>query len=66
MQKPLSAAWNVLIKLAFFSGSYGYVQLFHFNNSENNLFIGIKVKLLNLHIGAWEKCKFLKKISDGI
>ncbi len=36
------------------SGSYVYAQLFHFNGNEKNLFIGIKVKLLNLHIGAWE------------
>ncbi len=43
MQKPLSA---------LFSGSYVYAQLFHFNGNEKNLFIGIKVKLLNLHIGA--------------
>ncbi len=33
--------------------SYVYVQLFHFNGNENNLFIAVKVKLLNLHIGAW-------------
>lgn len=50
-----SATWNVLIKLAFFSGSYIYGPLFHFNDSENNLSIGIKLKLLKLHM-AWEKC----------
>ncbi len=32
-----------------------YVKLFHLNGNENNLFIAIKVQLLNLHIGAWEK-----------
>ncbi len=53
MQKPISAIWNFLQKLAFLSGSYVYVQLFHFNGNENNLFIAVKVKLLNLHIGAW-------------
>ncbi len=35
------------------SGSYVYIQIFHFNGHENNLFIAIKVKLLNLHIEAW-------------
>ncbi len=54
----LRAIWNFLLKLAFFSGSYVYVQLFHFNGSEKNLFIAIKVKLLNLHLRAWEKCSF--------
>ncbi len=29
-----------------------FVQLFHFNGNENNLFVAIKVKLLNLHIGV--------------
>ncbi len=50
MQKPLSAIWNFLLYLVFFSGSYVYVQLFHFNSNENNIFIAIKMKLLNLHI----------------
>ncbi len=58
MQKPLSAIWNCLLKWAFLSGSYVYVQLFHINDNENNLFFAIKVKSLNLHIGAWEKCSF--------
>ncbi len=31
MQKPLSAIWNFLLKWAFLSCSYIYVQLFHFN-----------------------------------
>ncbi len=53
MQKPLSAVWNFLLKLGVLSGSYVYVQLFHFNGNENNLFIAINVKLLNLHIEAW-------------
>ncbi len=34
MQKPLSAIWNCLLKLVFFSGAYVYVQLFHFNGNE--------------------------------
>ncbi len=29
-----------------------FVQLFHFNGNENNLFVAIIVKLLNLHIGV--------------
>ncbi len=53
MQKPLNAFWNFLLKWTFFSGSYVYVPLFHLNGNEKNLFIAIKVKLLNLHIGAW-------------
>ncbi len=43
MQKPLSDICNFLLKLAFFSGSYVYVQLFHLNSNKNNLFIAIKV-----------------------
>ncbi len=35
----------------FFYVSYVYVQVFHFNGNEKNLFIAIKVKILNLHIG---------------
>ncbi len=46
MQKPLSAIW-------FLSGSYIYVQLFHFNCIENDLYIAIWGKLLNLNIAAW-------------
>ncbi len=53
MQKPLSAIWNFLLKWAFFSGSYVYVQLLRFNSNEKNLSVAINVKLLNLHIGAW-------------
>ncbi len=55
MQKPLSAFWNFLLKLAFFSGSYVYVQLFHFNVNENNICIAIKVKLKKpyTYTGAW-------------
>ncbi len=57
MQKPLSAIWNFLLKLAFFSGSYIYAQLFqYFSGNENKLFIAIKVKLLKLHTRPWEKC----------
>ncbi len=29
-----------------------HVQFFHFNGNEKNAFIGVKVKLLNLHIGV--------------
>ncbi len=53
MQKPLSSVWNFLLKWEFLSGSYVYVPLSHLKGSEKNLFIAIKVKLLNLHIGAW-------------
>ncbi len=53
MQKPLSAVWNFLLKCAFFSRSYIYVQLFHLNCIEKDLYIAIKVKLLKLNIGAW-------------
>ncbi len=52
MQKPLSSIWNFLLKWAFLSGSYVYVQLFHLKGNEKNLFIAIKVKWLNLHIGT--------------
>ncbi len=61
MQKPLNFIWNFLIKLAFLSGSYIYVQLFHFNCIEKDLYIAIRVQLLNLNIAAW----FYKNISDG-
>ncbi len=53
MQKPLSAIWNFHLKWAFLSGSYVHVQLFHFNCIEKDLYIAIRVKLLNLNIGAW-------------
>ncbi len=53
MLKPLSAVWNFVLKWVFFSGSYIYVHLYHLNGNETNLFIVIKVKLLNLHIWAW-------------
>ncbi len=56
MQKPLCAIWNFLLKWAFFSGSYVYVQLFDLIGNEKNLLIAMKVKLLNLHMRAWEKC----------
>ncbi len=49
MQKPLSAIWNVLLKSGVLSGSYIYVQLFHFNCIENDLYIAI-IKLLNLNM----------------
>ncbi len=58
MQKPLSAVWKFLLKWVFFSDSYVYVQLLHYNGNEKNLFIASKVKLLNLHTGVWEKCSF--------
>ncbi len=50
MQKPLVCIYA--------SKPYIYVQLYHFNGNEKNLFITIKVKLLDLHIGAWWKCSF--------
>ncbi len=52
MQKPLSAIWNFLLKWAFLSGSYIYVQLFHFNCIEMDLYIAIRVKVLNPNIGG--------------
>ncbi len=51
MQKPLSA--HFLLKWAFSTGSYIYVHLFHFNCIEKDLYIAIRVQLLNLNIGAW-------------
>ncbi len=51
MQKHLSVIWKFLLNVS--SSSCVYVQLFHFNGNEKNLFIDIKVKSLNLHIGAW-------------
>ncbi len=53
MQKPLNAIWNFLLKWAFLSGPYIYVQLFHFNCIEKDLYFAIRVKLLNLNIAAW-------------
>ncbi len=44
MQKPLSAVWNILLKGAFLSDCYIYVQLFHFNCTEKDLYIEIRVK----------------------
>ncbi len=35
MQKPLNTMWNFLLKWAFFV----YVQLFHFNDNEKNLYL---------------------------
>ncbi len=46
MQKPLSAVWIFLLKCAFFSRSYIYVQLFDLNCIEKDIYIVIKVKLL--------------------
>ncbi len=46
MQKPLSAIWILLLKYEFFSRSYVYVQLFHLNCIEKDLYIAIKLKLL--------------------
>ncbi len=36
-----------------FSGFYVYFQLFHFNCIEKNLYIVIRVKLLNLNMAVW-------------
>ncbi len=41
-----SAIWIFLLKCEFFSRSYIYVQLFHLNCIEKDLYIAIKVKLL--------------------
>ncbi len=40
------AVWIFLLNCTFFSRSYIYVQLFHFNSIEKDLYIAIKVKLL--------------------
>ncbi len=46
--------WRVQVPSeSFFKNGHVYVQLFHFNSNEKNLFIAIKVKLLNLHIRVW-------------
>ncbi len=45
VQMPLSAVWNFLLKWAFLSGSYIYVQLFHFNCIEKDLYIAIRVTI---------------------
>ncbi len=58
MQKLLSTVWNIFLKWAFLLGSYIYVQLFNFNCIEKDLYIAIRVKLLNLNIGAWKKANF--------
>ncbi len=51
--KPLNV-WNFLIKLAFLSGPHiYYFTLFHFNGTENDLHIAIRVKWLKLHTAAW-------------
>ncbi len=50
MQKPLSALWTFLLKWAFLSGPYIYVQLFPFNCIEKD---ALPLKLLNLNIAAW-------------
>ncbi len=53
MQNPLSAVWIFHLKLAFFSRSYVYVQLFHLNFIEKDLYIAIKVKLLEIFKVIW-------------
>ncbi len=53
MQKPLSAIWIFLLKFEFFSRSYIYVQLFHLNCIEKNLYIVIKLKLLERFKVIW-------------
>ncbi len=64
MQKPLSAVLKFLLKWAILSGSCIYVQLFHFNCIEKDIYIAIKVKLLNPHTRAW-KMLISDEISDG-
>ncbi len=48
MQKSLSAVWIFLRKYVFFSRSYIYVQLFHLNCLEKDLYIAIQYKLLEI------------------
>ncbi len=53
--------------MSFFSQAPVYVQLFHFNGNEKNLFIAIKVKWLNLHIGAWlKKAHFRRQFQTAL
>ncbi len=40
-------------KYHFLSGTYIYVQLFHLNWIETDLYIAITVKSLNLNMIAW-------------
>ncbi len=40
-------------KMSIFIRPYIYVQLFHFNCIEKDLYVAIRVKLLNLNIAAW-------------
>ncbi len=47
-----SKCHNFLLKLAFLSGSYIYVQLFYINCTEKDLYIVNRVKLMNQNIGV--------------
>ncbi len=51
--KASKCCLNFSSKMAFLSGSYIYVQLFYFNCIEKDLYIAIRVRLLNLNIAAW-------------
>ncbi len=51
-EKASKCRLKCIVKFSFLSGSYVYVPLFHLNGTENNLFIAIGVKLLNLHTGV--------------
>ncbi len=56
VQRPtLRAAWIFLLKCTFFSRSYIYVQLYHLNCIEKDLYIAIQVQLL-------ERCKVILSI----
>ncbi len=46
--KPASAVYIFLLKFEFFSCSYIYVQLFHLTCIEKDIYIAIKVKLLEI------------------
>ncbi len=39
-------------KMSILSGSYIYVQLFHSNCMEKDIYIAVSVRLLNLNTGA--------------
>ncbi len=47
----LSTKISIFIRLL-----YLFSVFIHINCIENNLYIAIRLKLLNLNIGAWKKC----------
>ncbi len=49
-------------KISIFSGSHVYVQFFHFNDNENNLFIAIKVnKAIQAHWKIMPRSTFFQR-----